>query len=63
MRRFTRLKDPGMLAQVDETRARVLIAERKYGDAKRTPAGVLKTLEKGDESALLAGALTPQGVI
>jgi tetratricopeptide (TPR) repeat protein len=60
---FTRLRDAGSLAQVDETRARVLVAERRYRDADRTLAGVLKTLEKGDESALLADALTVQGVI
>ena len=60
---FTRLRDVGSLAQVDETRARVQIAERKYRDAGRTLGGVLKTLEKGDESALLADALTLQGVI
>jgi tetratricopeptide (TPR) repeat protein len=60
---LTRLKDLGMLAQVDETRARVLLAERRYREADRTLAGVLKTLESGDESALLADALTVQGVV
>jgi tetratricopeptide (TPR) repeat protein len=60
---LTRLKDARTLAQVDETRARVLMAERRYRDADRTLAGVLKTLEKGDESALLADALTVQGVV
>jgi tetratricopeptide (TPR) repeat protein len=60
---FTRLRDAGSLAQVDETRARVLVAEGKYRDADRTLAGVLKTLERGDESALLADALTVQGVV
>jgi tetratricopeptide (TPR) repeat protein len=60
---FTRLRDKGSLAQVDETRARVLVAEHKYRDADRTLAGVLKTLEEGDESALLADALTVQGVV
>jgi tetratricopeptide (TPR) repeat protein len=60
---LTRLKDAGMLAQVDETRARVLVAEGKYKDADRTLAGVLKTLERGDESALLADAFTVQGVV
>ena len=60
---FTRLRDVGSLAQVDETRARVLVAERKYRDADRTLAGALKTLEQGDASALLADALTVQGVI
>jgi tetratricopeptide (TPR) repeat protein len=60
---FTRLRDAASLAQVDETRARVLVAERKYKDAERTLAGALQTLEQGDESALLAEALTLQGVI
>jgi tetratricopeptide (TPR) repeat protein len=32
---FTKLKDPGILAQVDETRARVLVAEKRYRDADR----------------------------
>jgi tetratricopeptide (TPR) repeat protein len=60
---LTRLKDAGTLAQVDETRARVLVAERRYRDAERVVAGAVKTLEQGDESALLADALTVQGVI
>lgn len=60
---LTRLKDARTLAQVDETRARVLIAERRYRDAERALAGALKTLEKADASALLADALTVQGVI
>ena len=60
---LTRLKDPGTLAQVDETRARVLVAERRYRDAERVLAGAVRTLEQGDEAALLAEALTLQGVI
>ena len=36
---FTRLRDAGSLAQVDETRARVLVTERRYRDAERTLAG------------------------
>jgi tetratricopeptide (TPR) repeat protein len=60
---LTRLKDASTLAQVDETRARVLVAERKYKDAERVLAGAIKTFEKGDESALLAEALTLQGVV
>jgi tetratricopeptide (TPR) repeat protein len=60
---FTRLRDAGSLAQVDETRARLLVEERRYKDAERTLAGALKTLEQGDESALLAEAYTVQGVI
>lgn len=60
---LTRLKDAGTMAQVDETRARVLVSERRYRDADRILAGAVKTLEQGDESALLAEALTLQGVI
>ncbi|HEX7315239.1 MAG TPA: helix-turn-helix domain-containing protein [Pyrinomonadaceae bacterium] len=60
---FTRLKDTGNLAQVDETRARVLVAERKYREADRVIGGVIKTFEKGGESALLADALAVQGVV
>jgi tetratricopeptide (TPR) repeat protein len=59
---FTKLKDTGNLAQVDETRARVLVAEKKYRDAERVIAGVVKTFEQGGEAALLADALTIQGV-
>ena len=60
---FTRLKDAGNLAQVDETRARVLIAEKKYREADRIIADVIKTFEQGGESATLADALTVQGVV
>ncbi|HEX8556783.1 MAG TPA: helix-turn-helix domain-containing protein [Pyrinomonadaceae bacterium] len=60
---FTRLRDAGSLAQVDETRARVLVAERRYKDAERILSGAIKTFERGDESALLADALTVQGIV
>ena len=60
---FTRLKDLDNLAHVDETRARVLVAEQKYREANRVIAGAIKTFEQGGESALLADALTVQGVV
>lgn len=60
---FTKLKDPGNLAQVDETRARILVAEKKYRDAERIIGGVIKVFEQGEESALLADALSIQGVV
>jgi tetratricopeptide (TPR) repeat protein len=60
---FARLNDPGSVAQVDETRSRVLIAEGRYGEASRLMAGVVRTLEQGGASALLADALTVQGVV
>ena len=60
---LVRLKDAGLLAQVDETRARVFIAERKYQEAGRVIARAVQTLEKGGASAYLADALTIQGVV
>jgi tetratricopeptide (TPR) repeat protein len=60
---FTKLKDSGSLAQVDETRARILTAEKRYREADRIIARVIKTFEQGGESALLADALAVQGVV
>ncbi len=60
---LARLKDAGLLAQVDETRARVFIAEQKYREANGVIAGAIQTLEKGGELALLADALTAQGIV
>jgi tetratricopeptide (TPR) repeat protein len=57
-----RLKDAGLLAQVDETRARVLIAEKKYAEADRVITRAVQTLEQGGASAYLSDALTIQGV-
>jgi CheY-like chemotaxis protein len=59
---LVRLKDTGILAQVDETRARVLVAEGRFEEAARVVAPVVKALEQGDENGLLADALTVQGV-
>jgi tetratricopeptide (TPR) repeat protein len=60
---FTKLKDAGNLAQVDETRVRVLVAEKRYREADRIIADVIKTFGAGGASALLADALTLQGVV
>lgn len=60
---LARLRDEGTLAQVDETRARVLVAEKHYREAARVIEGAIKRLELGGESALLADALTLQGVV
>ena len=59
---FSRLKDTGPLAQADETRARVFIGEGKYVEAARAIERSVQTLEKGGASAILADALTTQGV-
>ena len=57
-----RLKDAGLLAQVDETRARVFVAEKKYGEADRVITRAVQTLERGGASAYLSDALAIQGV-
>jgi CheY-like chemotaxis protein/tetratricopeptide (TPR) repeat protein len=58
---FTRLGDAGSAAQVDETRARVLIAEGRYNEAQKIIAGAAAALEQAGEQALLADALTIAG--
>ena len=59
---FLQLKDVGTVAQVDDTRARTLLAEGRLREAERFARSAVQTLEKGDEQALLAEALTTHGV-
>jgi tetratricopeptide (TPR) repeat protein len=59
---MTRLKDNVHLGQVDETRARVLLAEGRTVEAEKTARAAVRTLEKGDELSLLAEALTTHGI-
>jgi tetratricopeptide (TPR) repeat protein len=58
---FTRLRDAVHLAQVEETRARVLLAEGHAAEAERVARAAVRRLEKGDERALLSGALETHG--
>jgi tetratricopeptide (TPR) repeat protein len=60
---FERHNDAGDLAHVNETRARVFVAERHYKEANRLIAGVIQMFEKGNEYGRLADALTIQGVV
>lgn len=59
---FTSLKDNAHLAGVDETRARVFLAEGRVADAEKLVRAAVQALEKGGEQSLLAEALTTQGV-
>ncbi|HEX5708641.1 MAG TPA: tetratricopeptide repeat protein [Pyrinomonadaceae bacterium] len=59
---FTTLKDNVSLAQLDETRARVLCAEGKVAEAERVVRSAVRRLEEGGEQTLLASALTTHGV-
>lgn len=57
------LGDEVHLAQVNDTRARTLVAECRFDEAERFARSAIRTLEKGDEQALLAEALTTYGVV
>jgi CheY-like chemotaxis protein len=59
---FTTLKDLVHLAQVDETRAQVLLAEGHVAHAEKIVRTAVQTLENGGEHSLLAEALSTHGV-
>jgi tetratricopeptide (TPR) repeat protein len=60
---FVSLKDSRMVAQVNDTRARVFLAEKRFAEAERAIFAAVKVLERGDDSSLLAEALTTEGSI
>jgi CheY-like chemotaxis protein len=60
---FLKLKDVGTAAQVDETRARTLLAEGRLREAERMIKAAIRVLENGGQQAVLAEALTTQGTI
>jgi tetratricopeptide (TPR) repeat protein len=59
---MTQLKDNVHLAQVDETRAGILLAEGRNVEAEKTARSAVRRLENGDEFSLLAEALTTHGI-
>jgi tetratricopeptide (TPR) repeat protein len=60
---FISLKDARMVAQVNDTRARVFLGERRFADAERAILAAIATFEKGEDASLLAEALTTEGSI
>lgn len=58
---FEGLKDRGMVAQLDDTRARAFIDQGLYAEAEAVAARSVRVLEEGDELSLLAEALTTHG--
>ncbi|HEX8773504.1 MAG TPA: sigma 54-interacting transcriptional regulator [Pyrinomonadaceae bacterium] len=58
---FASLKDSGSTAQVDDTRARVFIAQGRNTEAEKVVRSAVRTFERGDEQSLLAEALTTHG--
>jgi tetratricopeptide (TPR) repeat protein len=55
------LKDSGALAQYDETRARVFLAEGRNAEAEKTARASVVALEQGGQQGLLAEALITHG--
>jgi tetratricopeptide (TPR) repeat protein len=60
-RLLTSLRDAGTVAQVDETRARVFLAEGRYAESERVARGAVAALEAGGRQSLLAEALMTHG--
>ena len=58
----TSVRDKIGIAQIDDTRARVFIAEKKYKDAEAVARNAVRVLEKSGHQCLLAEALTTQGI-
>jgi DNA-binding NtrC family response regulator len=59
---FASLKDNVHTGQVDDTRARVLLGQKRNAEAEKVARSAVRTLEKGDEQSVLAEALTTHGV-
>lgn len=56
------LKDRGTAAQVNETRARVYLAQQRYAEAEKIASASIVALERGGEQSLLAEALQTKGI-
>ena len=62
-RRLTlRVRDKVRTAQIDETRAQVLIAERKFAEAESIVRVAVRVLEKSGQQCLLTDALITHGI-
>jgi tetratricopeptide (TPR) repeat protein len=59
---FRELDDLGSVAQITETRARVLLTEGRNREAERAAREAVEMLADGGEQALVAEALTTRGV-
>jgi len=56
------LRDRIGIAQIDDTRAQVFIAEKKFKQAEAVARNVVRILEKSGHQCLLADALVTQGI-
>ena len=60
---YSELKDTYSVAHADETRARTFLAAGRLADAERVIRSAVRVLERGDEKATLADALTTFGTV
>lgn len=58
---MTALKEKGLIAQVDDTRARAFIAQGQFSKAEKLARASVQALAEGDALSLLAEALTTHG--
>jgi tetratricopeptide (TPR) repeat protein len=56
------VKDKIGIAQIDDTRAEVFIAEKKYKEAEAVARNAVRSLEKSGHQCLLTDALITQGI-
>ena len=56
------VKDKIEVAQIDDTRAQVFIAEKKFAQAEQVARVTVRTLEKSGRQCLLADALVTHGI-
>jgi tetratricopeptide (TPR) repeat protein len=56
------LKDAGTIAQVDETRARVFLKQKRFVEAEKLAQASIRTLEQSDRQLLLAEASITHGI-
>lgn len=61
-RLFMKVGDKVRVAQVDDTRAQVFIAERKYAKAEMTARSAARSFERAGRECLLAETLVNQGI-
>lgn len=59
---FTSLKDRAHIAQVDDTRAKVLLEEGRFREAEKFARSAVRSLEGDDQQALYTEALTTHGI-
>lgn len=56
------LKDRGLIAQFDDTRAKALLGAGRNSEAETIARASVRSLEQGGEQSLLAGALITHGI-